>query len=202
MISVEVTPGTLVKTDEGSGVALWVPKTRTVAVASAFAADRPSVLRQLAHAILPDGRVVPLATNWANYWAIESGLATYFACSFVGDPVLGGQASDAGKRLFPPQDLRKERKFSEIILSDWGSVQSDGSEVWGGAFWQIRQLTSQSQADRAIALAWRDLLSQKPENARAYSVFGTLLVKESNEIEDGKYTASVRAALEQRGLQF
>lgn len=202
MISVEITPGTLAKTSEGFGVALWLPKTRTVAVASAFAADRPSVLRQLAHAMLPDERVVPLDTSWANYWAIESGLATYFACSFVGDPVLGGQASEAGKRLFPPQDLRKERKFSEIIPSDWGSVQNDGGQVWGGAFWQIRELTSQSQADRAIALAWRDLLSQKPENARAFGVFGTLLVKESNAVEDGKYAASVRAALEQRGLQF
>ena len=197
-VSVEITPGTVVQKKEGSGVALWLPETSSVAVASAFATDRPSVLRQLAHRFLApqvDG-------TWTNYWAIESGLATYFACSSVGDPVMGGKASEAGKRIFPPQDLRKQRKFNEINLSDWVSVQLDGSEVWGGAFWRMREITGQSQADRVIALTWRDLVSQQPDNALSYGAFGTILVNRFSAIEDGKYTALVRAVLEQQGLRF
>jgi hypothetical protein len=177
IVSVEITPGTMVERKEGSGVALWLPETRSMAVASAFATDRPSVLRQLAHRYL----LPRVDTAWANYWAIESGLATYFACSFAGDPVMGGKASDAGKRIFPPQDLRKQRKLSEINLGDWGSVQNDGSEVWGGAFWQIRELAGQPQADKVVALAWRDLLLQRPENARAYRAFGTLYTAENSD---------------------
>jgi hypothetical protein len=74
--------------------------------------------------------------------------------------VLGGKASDEGKRIFPPQDLRKQRKLDEIQLSDWGSVQNDGSQVWGGILWRIRELADHSQTDSAIAMAWRDLLSE------------------------------------------
>ena len=196
-ISIDIRPGTIVQEQEGSGVALWLPKTNTMAVASAFAADQPSVMRQLAHPLID----LRLGYDSRHYWAIESGLASYFPCSFVSEPVLGGHASEAGRRIFPPQDLRTQRKFGEIDLSDWASVQNDGSEIWGGALWRIREIMGQSQGDRIIALAWRDLLAQKPEDARAYVAFGTVLVNRSSAI-DNKYTSPVRSALEQRGLHF
>ena len=82
-----------------------------------------------------------------------------------------------------------------------GSVQTDGCEVWGGAFWQIRELTGQARADKVVALAWRDVLLQKPEIARSYGAFGPTLVNRVRAIEDWKYAASVRAALKQRGLE-
>jgi len=196
-ISVSITPGTVVKTKEGSGVALWLPDTNTMAVASDFANDQPTVLRQLAHPLID----LKVDAAWTNYWAIESGLATYFPCSFVGEAALGSHASDAGKRVLPPQNLHAQRKFNEINLRDWISIQNDGSEIWGAVLWQIREIIGQSQADKMITAAWRDLLAQKPENALAYSVFGTNLVNRSSAI-DGKYAAPVRAALEQRGLRF
>src|SRR5262249_11138650 len=147
-------------------------KSNSMNVAQAFAGDQPSVLRQLAHQYLFTPQV---SSGRAAYGAIESGLASYFACSFVGDAVLGGKASASEKLIFPPQDLRILRKIGDIRLSDWVSVQNDGSAVWGGVLWRIRELVGKTGADGPVAIAWRDLLSQQPENARAYDVFGKIL---------------------------
>src|SRR5215831_6509721 len=121
-VTVAISPGTVVKTKDGDFVAMWEPKSNSMNVAQAFAGDQPSVLRQLAHQYLFTSQV---SSGGAAYGAIESGLASYFACSFVGDAVLGGKASASGKLMFPPQDLRIPRKIGDIRLSDWVSVQND-----------------------------------------------------------------------------
>jgi hypothetical protein len=198
-VSVVISPGTVIETKDGGGVAIWVPKSNSMNVARAFVNDQPSVLRQLAHRFL----LAPQADlGGVMYGAIESGLATYFACSFVGEPVMGGKASESGKLIFPPQDLRSQRKLSEIKLGDWVSVQNEGSAVWGGALWRIRELVGKAGADAAIALAWRDLLSQKPEDSSAYGVFGNILLKRLGLTGAGKYVGPVKSTLEQIGLTF
>lgn len=135
-ISVKISPGTM--TDE-QAFALWDPTTHSISVASAFASDDVFVLRNFAHAVLlPSVRPSPPP----DYDAIESGLATYFPCSFADNPMIGGKASAAGKAVFHPQDLRKRRKLAEIRANDLVSVQNDGSEVWGGTLWDITPVKS------------------------------------------------------------
>lgn len=189
--SVKISPGTIV---DNQGAALWDPATHTIMVASAFASDEVSVLRQFAHEVLePSGRPP------RDYSAIESGLATYFPCSFADHPMLADRASDAGKAIFPPQDLRRRRKLAEIKVSDWNSVQNDGSEVWGGALWDIRELLGSEAADRLIATTWQ---SFPPGNTSAFASFATNLVTNSRSIEGGKYTARLREIFEERGLKL
>jgi hypothetical protein len=86
-ISVEIAPGVAYK----GFVALWNPDTASIVVASAFARDKASVLRQLAHPSLHTGTI-----QSPEYSAIESGLATYFPCSFS-EPSQGGRSSFCGR---------------------------------------------------------------------------------------------------------
>lgn len=191
-ISVKISPGTVVK---GQGVAFWDPRTHEITVASAFATDQNSVLRQFAHSLLMSS-----GNSSADYYAIESGLATYFPCSFADDPVLGGKASAPGKAALPPQDLRNHRNFTEIRLSDWASVQNDGSGIWGAALWDVRQLLGRQRADQLIASTWQAFSPSKGENA--YLSFANKLVANSQAIENGKYAAQIRAIFERRGLHL
>jgi hypothetical protein len=191
-VSVKISPGTLV---DNYGVALWDPQTHSILVASAFATDEASILRQFAHNIL-----VPGTDNQSwDYDAIESGLATYFPCSFRDSPMLGDKASGAGKAISPPQDLGKHRNFAEIRLRNWGSVQRDGSEVWGGAFWEIRQLLGVDAADRFIATTWQTFA---PGKEPAYTAFARALLAKSSSVDGGSHTEEIREILKRRGLRL
>ncbi len=191
-ISVKISPGTVV---DDKGVAFWDSTAHSIVVASAFATDDVSVLRQFAHTVLaPPGKPSP------DYDAIESGLATYFPCSFTDNPELAEKASAAGKAIFHPQDLRKRRKFAEIRLDDWTSVQNDGSEVWGGALWEIRQLLGPETADRFIANTWQAFSPTKEGNA--YVSFANRLLANSRSIKGGGYTEQVREIFQRRGLRL
>jgi hypothetical protein len=190
-ISVKISQGT---TFDGQWVVQWNPNTHSIKVASAFANDEVSVLRQLAHALLN------ISENASpDYHAVESGVATYFPCSFTGDPMMGDKASAAGKALMPPQDLRKHRNFSEIRLGDWASVQNDGSEIWGGALWEVRQLLGRDAADQLVAGIWQ---SFSPSKGAAYASFANKLLANSRSIEGGKYTEQIRKILDDRGLHL
>jgi hypothetical protein len=191
-ISVKISPGTMV---DDQGVALWDPATHSIMVASAFASDEVSVLRQFAHTLL-----APSEKPSPDYYAIESGLATYFPCSFTNYPMLGDKASPAGKVISPPQDLRKHRRFAEIHLRDWTSVQNDGSEVWGGALWEIRQLLGSEVADPLIASTWQAFSPVKGESA--YVSFANRLLANSGSIEGGRHREHVREIFQGRGLRL
>lgn len=190
-ISVKISPGTTI---DNQGVALWEPTTHSILVASAFASDDVSVLRQFAHNLLAPNEL----PSW-DYYAVESGLASYFPCSFTGRPMVGDRASDAGKALLPPEDLRKQRKFTEIRLSDWNSVQNDGSEVWGGAFWQIREVFGRETADRLIANTWQAF---RPGREGAYTSFANSLLANSRAIDSGSHTEQIREIFKDRGLRL
>jgi len=195
-VSVNVSPGSIVERGNNRGVAFWDPGTHSILVASAFASDRVAVLRQFSHALLAPAGKYP-----ADYVAIKSGAASYFPCSFTHHPLLGDEASEEGKAILPPQDLRRRRPLSEIELEDWTSVQNDGSEIWGGVFWEIRQLLGQETGDRLIADTWRGLVpgSNKGE---AYASFVNDFLTNAAAIDGGKYTGRIRAVFEGRGLRL
>jgi hypothetical protein len=190
-ITVKITPGTIVN---NQGVALWEPTSHSILVASAFASDEVSVLRQFAHELLAPKEL----PSW-DYYAIESGLASYFPCSFANHPIVGDKASDAGRALLPPQDLSKRRNFGEIRLKDWNSVQNDGSEVWGGALWQIRESLGRERADQLIAKTWQ-AFSSTPKQGSAYRSFANDLIATSQSLDGGQHTNQLREILKQRGL--
>jgi len=193
-VSVEISP----EIPANGGVASWDPSTAAIFVASAFAGDKTSVLRQLAHKYL-----YTADSESPECLAIESGLATYFPCSFLDHPMMGDQATAAGRALLPPQDLRNERSFKEIRLNDNASIQNDGSEIWGGALWQVRQLLGRDRADRLLAETWRALgIWENAGRRHAYVTFVGDLVERVKVLGNGKEFATIRAAFVKRGLRF
>src|SRR6185312_11225826 len=129
----------------------------------------------------------------------ESGLASYFPCSFADQPVLGEKASAAGKALLPPSDLQTRRRFAEIRLNDWASVQNDGSQVWGGALWRIREVMGQQDADRLIAGTWQTF--SFPAEGDGFKLFANALAEKARSIQGGKYAEQVRSVFQERGLR-
>jgi len=195
-ISVKVLPGTAVESGGSRGVAFWEADNHSILAASAFASDRAMLLRQFTHAMLD-----PAETSPWDYFAIESGAASYFSCSFLNHPVVGDKASAAGKAILPPRDLRKQRPFSAIDLKQWESIQNDGSEIWGGALWQVRQLLGQAKADRLIADTWHAFGSEV-EEGEAYASFANALLANAKSIDDGGRAKQMQAIFENRGLDF
>jgi hypothetical protein len=98
-----------------------------------------------------------------------------------------------------PQDLRKRRKFAEIRVSEWNSVQNDGSEVWGGALGNSPTVRAEV-ADRTIANTWQAFSPAREENA--YASFGNSLLANSRSIEGGRYTEQLREIFKGRGLRL
>jgi hypothetical protein len=190
-ISVEIGPGATYK----GMVAFWDPDTASIVVASAFVRDKVSVLRQLAHSSLDTGTI-----QSPEYSAIESGLATYFPCSFLNHPKVADQASAAGQEVFPPQNLLNSRRFSEIQLEQFASVQNDGSEIWGAAFWELRELLGQADADRLLAKTWQHFGPRGSQTASFYASFVDSLVENSKGIRDGSQMEAVRAIFVRRGI--
>jgi hypothetical protein len=193
-ISVNISPGTEIAGSQS--VAFWDPETHSIQVASAFASDTVSVLRQFAHVVL-----APATTAGWDYFAIESGVASYFPCSFTNHPVVGDEASIAGKSVVSPMDLRNRRKVSAIKLAQWESVQNDGSEIWGGVLWQFREMFGPESADRLVADTWR-AFPITVKKGKSYVSFANALLAHAALVDDGKHTASIRAVFEQRGVRF
>jgi hypothetical protein len=172
---------------------------KAVVVASEFANDENIVLRQYAHHLLTRRNMLFVDPNTypREYGAIESGLATYFPCSFGDHPMLGDTITEAAKRIFKSQDLESVRSFNEIDLEDWKSVQLDGSEVWGGAFWQIRKTLGKDMADKILLTAWTNL---KPSRDDPYANFTNTLLEADRNIAGGQHVNEIKEILRGRGL--
>jgi hypothetical protein len=191
-VAVTITPGL-------DPIAYYEPSEKSITVGSEYADDSNTVLRQYAHHLLmSSNNSIP---NDNGYYAIESGLASYFPCSFSNHPIIGDKSGAASKGLDSPQKLVNNRKFSEISLKDWASVQTDGSEVWGGAFWEIHELLGQEMADKLLYSTWVNLKASTNEG-RAYPYFVRMLQDADNTIEGGKHVAEIQGVLKRRGLTF
>ena len=91
-----------------------------------------------------------------HYAALESGLADYFACSFLNNPRLGEKASKFFKELGRPyiRNLDNDRQFTELAKTTSLEYPYLGAEIWGGAFWEMRERLSRDVADGLLASVW------------------------------------------------
>jgi hypothetical protein len=127
-------------TDKISGlVAYYEPDHRRIVIESKYAAN-PTILfhEYMRHVLNPvlNPRDLPFEQLWA-YFAIDSGLAWYFPCSFVNNPNPAPEAST--------WDLTSKRKFAEL-RETLGDATAKGTEIWGGAFWELRRTLGQDLA--------------------------------------------------------
>lgn len=154
-----------------------------------FAEDPDAMCRAFTHAVLEDHIV------WG---AIQSGLADYFACSFLGDPKVGESSAKvlmADKEIDKPylRNLDNERKFSAIRSHQ---VPQDAGEVWGGAFWDIRKALGPKIADRLLASTVIAMSSSKKEPSFE-TIFVRKLVDDAGQL-DKKYADQIAAIFEKR----
>jgi hypothetical protein len=153
------------------------------------------VLREYGHRVFYSFEKINFATTDENAWsivAIESGLVTYLACSFHDTPVFSKPGS-----VVSPWDLRKKRAFG-TLKPDLGLALRDGTEIWGGVFWEIRSLLGKDLADQRLFSVWSEWEPAKGVNQTP--VFAKKLL-ESIEKRDGKEQAArVKKIFEDRGL--
>ena len=164
-------------------VAYYDPAKEEMVVSQRYASDPTTVLREYTHRILLSGGPSP---TYARV-AVESGLACYYPASFRQDSHCGSF------------DMREQHSFSEpqtsgVYPTVWGI------HVWGGVFWELRQLLGPKMCDRLLYQFWTGLTSSRPD-AEYPRYVASELVKAYREM-GGTETEKVRNTLSNRGLQF
>jgi hypothetical protein len=178
----------------GFPIAYYDRSKNQIVLAESLAIDEDVLFREYTHHVLIS--LVP--DRDGVYREIESGLADYFPCSFTNDPVLG---EIAAKKVFNQNYLRNLKnnfKFSDLPSN---APYQDRGAIWGGAFWEIRQLLKPEVADKLLFSTWKTMASSKNRNDRGES-FAISLLEQSKSIEGGKYNDQIRSIFEDRGLKF
>jgi hypothetical protein len=167
-----------------------------------LAKDTDAVFREYTHHALLTG------VNWGDLTdeqqAVESGLADYFACSFNNDPRFGEQSIHLFRR-YPGfegktaiRNLSNERTFDEISTNP---ESHDVGEIWGGAFWELRERLGQAAADKLLFSTWVALRSSD-----THGDFNAIFVKKLQETSQspggGGHGRDIRAIFKRRGLKL
>jgi hypothetical protein len=172
--------------------AYYADDSNTIFIDPRVVADTSIPLREYNHYVLMAKGKKQL---WVGqYSAIESGLADYFICSFLNNPKLGEKSAKAfGLDRSYIRLLDNDRKFNEL---DGGvNLTYDGAEIWGGAFWQIRDKLERDLADSVIAKAWLNTTWSKSESKKAGAFVKALLMAARSEgSTEGRETEAVLRA--------
>ncbi len=131
--------------------------------------------------------------NWADkegnadqeYWlcaSIERGLAAYFVCSFIDNPVMLSKD-------YNDYDLTDKRELAGLP-HDLASCVINGSQTWSSAFWSLRGLMGAEKADRAIAGAWVNWAPKK--NLEMFREFSDAVIQGVKAIDKEHVAASAR----------
>lgn len=149
---------------KGLGNAQYLPTENQIQIDPEFADDEYAILREYLHHVLTEANESAASWNIESGQAgLQSGVADYLVASFTNDPGLGavlarhlwGKYGEAVERQYV-RNLDNERRFDPAAATSDGSPQSDG-EVWGAAFWDLRQAIGQTDADKSVIAAWIDL---------------------------------------------
>jgi hypothetical protein len=140
-------PPPSVRLRKGLGNAQYDGSVNEIQLDPDFAVDDYVVVREYAHHVL-----LTSGPPWDERAAgLESGLADYLVASYGGDPVLGPELAKAMQLETPYlRTLDNDRSYVE------GQVSQQEGEVWGAAFWEMRERDGQAATDRALVDAWRD----------------------------------------------
>jgi hypothetical protein len=153
-----------------------------------FAHDPDVVGREYMHSILD---VRPRSDEF-EVRGLESGLADYFVASAKGE-----------SRLYEshyPIQLANERKFAEPFKTN--DAGNDLGEIWGGAFWRVRELLGRLSADAILWNAWMQTPVQASEGTTIRTVFLEQLVACVQEQRGSTEARDVRAIFASRGISM
>jgi hypothetical protein len=194
-IKFHVVPGDLVSIGDLSFYSVYDPDAKTMHVASKYADDTDLILHEyMRHVLSPAADHAPNTvenTKWWAYYAIQSGLAVYYPCSFNERSVFG-----ITKEISISLDDRS--KFDDPPLDQY-SANTEGNTTWGGAFWELRGLLGHAKADKLLSSAWISWRPSDPHNLRANFVKQIMEVHKS---EEGRHSDEIREIFERRALKL
>ena len=176
--------------------AFYNSATSTALIGRYFWNDRTAALREYTHHVLflyHKGKV-----QMGQFGSIESGLADYFPASFLDSPLIGATAArelrEVGRWTSPNdyiRNLQNDRKFGEMQVQI--PIVQDAGEVWGGLWWELRDILGQKQTNPLLLTVWRmlpDNLSGLPlANWFSVTLHAEALAKAASEETQTKISA-------------
>jgi len=121
----------------------------------------------------------------AEWYAIESGLASYFPASFL------KTSHTVFYDLLQVEQLPAER-------SDVGTAVIWGIRVWGSAFWELRNTIGQESCDKMLVSFWNSL---DPDHKNSYTSYALSRLLEVYRDSGGKDSATVKNIFSRRGIK-
>jgi hypothetical protein len=188
------------KMDSPGNIAYYDPENSMMVIDRRFASDPDLLYREYMHHVLYSVRGVPSdpMALWA-YNSIESGLATYFPCSFNDNPKLAEKTAAIYGEGFHIQDLSRVRQFSELRPESGLAILN--GEIWGSVFWELRQNLRKGPSDRLLLDAWFKL---EPGEVRTDQ--GASFVRKLLEVDDGlgkgEHKELIRRIFKNHGLSI
>jgi len=169
-----------------------------IVLGAPLAEDSDAFFREYTHHALMIGINREKMNN--DHWSLESGLADYFPCSFNDDPLFGEksihifQQIPEFKNKKAIRDLNNDRKFSEAVINP---EHHNVGEIWGGAFWEVRQRLGKASSDKIIFTAWRAMLPL--EDAESFNGdFVRKLAHAAQSLKDGDRSAEIVGVFRRR----
>jgi hypothetical protein len=151
--------------DTSGAFAYYDPAKARIVLSQCAAGEVGIVFREFGHHILIRG----LSFDYLNKHnmvlaAIETGLVSYFACSYQNDPMLaraqtrsdGQKDTGGGRAMIDLENGKSLSSAASIKETDYGAMYDIG-DAWGGVFWDIRKSIGADLADQIIFAAWRSL---------------------------------------------
>jgi hypothetical protein len=172
--------------EKDKGTAAYYDSVNSQMIVDAARASDPSfALREYMHRTLYQKE--ELATNVSHsseWYAIESGLASYLPASFQ------NTAHAAFYDLTQVMQLPAQR-------SDMGAAMGWGVQVWGSAFWELRNTIGREACDKLLVRFWNSL---DPETKGPFSAYAVSQLMKLYADSGGKDTATVKAIFSRRGI--
>ena len=96
----------------------------------------------------------------------------------------------------PFRNLENERQFKDAIPDD----HRDVGEIWGGAFWEIRNLLQPEGADRLLYSSWQDQTSNDIHRDEPQA-FVKQLLAEARHPAHSNEADTIQSIFQHRGLE-
>jgi hypothetical protein len=134
----------------------------SIVVHPQVAADPSVMLNVYNHYVLAlgaTGRAAPTGPHPT----ITVALSDYFAADYLDNPRIGEVTAKVAKRQDPfLRNLANERKFTQSV----SLPPESRAEIWGGAFWQMREVLGRRKVDPVLVEAWHKTVWPETENAQ------------------------------------
>jgi hypothetical protein len=181
--------------EELGSIAYYDADRKAMVIDAKYVSDLDNLYREYMHHVLYS-KGLPSDIE-LQYSTIESALATYFPCSYTGKAKFGEKSAAIGGKEFKIWDLSKLREFKKLPNDMLALIE--GVEVWGGAFWEIRNEMGAQGLDKLLFQAW---VALKPEDVRGDK--GVSFVRKLLELEQastgGRYQRQISIAFSRRGM--